>query len=540
MALTTNPFAWLRADEIKAIDITRPVAPLVLQPKAVPKKLTLLKPSDIKKVDRTMDAIPTTKVETQKSDYDAQVAKHKETAQRVYKELWWFNDEETNFLKEAKKRGADMNRAILFVQQQRAKQAPKTIWQKVEQWLTDIWGWIYKSAQALPQLWEKAGDYIAKQILWEDLQKQIKAKMWPDMVQQTADLLDRAWVNQESIAFKGAKWVGDFAQTAAVTTTIPWAWLLRWTGTLWKIAVWAWEGALWTQVSSLIEKGEIASAKETAIGAGVWWVLRGVSGILQKWGSQKATEKLIMPELTKAERATRWAKQLSKTNIFGKVSYLPSKQEQESAKKFATLLRPNKTVSSNINRVVSKINEEWDNLIKQVATKNVAFNPKEITARMRKIEKPLMIRGGENESKYDAVIRKFEEILKTKPKNAVWLLEARKDLDKWIDSEIPNLYNSDAMTPLRVAITKIRKVPNEWLNEQIGDDIVKNSLQTQSQLFDIRDNLATKIETEWSTALSRWIKRNPAKAKAIGWGALVWWWYALWNKWSLPSNPINE
>jgi hypothetical protein len=40
-------------------------------------------------------------------------------------------------------------------------------------------------------------------------------------------------------------------------------------------------------------------------------------------------------------------------------------------------------------------------------------------------------------------------------------------LDAWINAEIPNLYNSDAMTPLKVAVTKIRKIPNEWINEKI-------------------------------------------------------------------------
>lgn len=538
MALTTNPFAWLKASDIKKVDISKPLVPLVLQPKVEPKKMVWLKPSDIKKVSVGMDAIPTKQVETKKSDYDTQVSKQKELTQKTFESFWELSEKEIKFMKLAKSQWLSMDDAVSFVEQKRIESAPKPIWEKIIQWWKDIVGGIYKSAQAIPTLWEKAGDVIARGILWKQEQERIKAKMWPSIQETTQDILDKWWVNQESTAFKASKWVWDFAQQYALGSMIPWLWKLKNVWTLGKMWVWAVEWAIGTQASSLIEKWKFASAKDTAIGAGIWTLARGIQWKLQ--AKQVAREKLLMPSLTAWEKASRASQWLANTNIFWKVSYLPSSREKQIAQDFRKIFKPGKTVVTNINRARTEVSKETDNLINIVKDKNVVFNPKEITSRMRKLEKPLMIRWWENESKYDAVIKKFEDILSKKPKNAVWLLEARKELDWWINAEIPNLYNSDTMTPLKVAITKIRKVPNDWLNEQIGDDIVKQSLSKQNQLLDAIDNLSTKVEWEWSNVLSRWIKRNPAKAKAIWWGSIALWWYALWNKWwSLPTN-ISE
>lgn len=337
-------------------------------------------------------------------------------------------------------------------------------------------------------------------------------------------------------SFETGKQVG---KQIGITALTPWAGALKWVSTLWKTTIWALEWAGQAQLTSLLDKWRLASLKETVTWAGIWWALRGISGIWQKWWSIAQTEKLVMPKLTPSEMASRAKEWLTSTSMFGKVTAKASKAEKELAQRFQTILRPNKTVSSNINTVLKELNKETDNLINVVKDKPVIFNPKEITNKMRKLEKPLMIRGWENESKYNAVIKKFEEILSKKPKTAVWLLESRKELDSWINAEIPNLYTSDTMTPLKVAITKIRKVPNEWLNEKIWGDVVKNSLSKQSQMFDIVDNLKSKIESEGSTALARWKKRNPWKAQAIWWGALAWGSYLIWKKSNLPTN-ISE
>lgn len=394
--------------------------------------------------------------------------------------------------------------------------------------LTKIWVWAAWIPAGIQKLGTDIGVNIGEKLLGMDMTKGKQFAQW---------LENKIYWWSKNVSpqsFETGKQVGKQVAIQALT---PWLWQLRWLWTLGKVAVWAWEWAVATQVGSLLDKWQFASAKDTAMWAWLWWALRGISGIWQKGWSISQTEKLIMPKMTPsvtAERAKQW---LMKTNMFWKVSSIASQREKEMAKSALNILRPRETVVSNINRSLKALNSETDNLINVVKNSPVTYQTKDIIGRMKSIEKPLMIRWWENEAKYNAVIKKFEEILNKSDKTAAWLLKARKEFDSFVNAEIPNLYTSDTMSPLKVAITKLRKIPNEWLNEKVGWDIVKGSLSKQNQLLDIIDNLATKAEWEGSTALQRWIKKNPLKAKAIWWWSLVWAWYAL--RWSWVNVPTS-
>lgn len=394
--------------------------------------------------------------------------------------------------------------------------------------LTKIWVW----AAGIPAWIQKLGTDIWVKI-WEKVFKMDMTK-GKQFAQWLEDKIYWWSKNVSPASFETGKKVW---KQVAITALTPWLWQLRWLWTLGKVAVWAWEWAVATQVWSLLDKWELASAKDTAIWASIWGVLRGVSGIWQKGGSISQTEKLIMPKMTPsvtAERAKEW---LMKTNIFWNVSSIASKREKDMAQTALKILRPKETVVNNINRSLKALNSETDSLINVVKNSPVTYQTKDIIGRMRSIEKPLMIRWWENEAKYDAVIKKFEEILNKSDKTAAWLLKARKEFDSFVNAEIPNLYTSDTMSPLKVAITKLRKIPNDWLNEKVWWDVVKGSLSKQSKLLDIIDNLSTKAEWEGSTSLQRWIKKNPLKAKAIWWWSLVWAWYAV--RWSWIPSPTS-
>lgn len=339
-------------------------------------------------------------------------------------------------------------------------------------------------------------------------------------------------------------WIDTTTPAAQMWATV---WKVIWTNTLiptptlwWATFLWraAKNAAVWwltTQASTLLSEWRIATPTETAIWAGTQWILWGIANVK----SAKQLKNLVQPKMTPSVEAERAAKWLKTTNIFGKVGMKATKEEVKMADIAKKIwLNPSKTVTNNVNKTLSSLNKETDDLIKIVDDNPTIFNPKEITSRMRKIEKPLMIRWWENEAKYDAVIKKFEEILAWEKKNTAWLLKARKKLDAWINAEIPNLYNSDAMTPLKVAITKIRKVPNEWINEKIWWDVVKNSLEKQSLMIDMIDNMAWKTEKTWTTAISRFVNNNRGKLWAA-WA--LWWAYILkkmgigWGGWWVSS-----
>lgn len=372
----------------------------------------------------------------------------------------------------------------------------------VEWWWWAIERWLNKASDYL--LWTNAVEEARirdERLKWKWV---ITTPFWIDTTTPAAQMWKTVWK---------VVWVNSLIPTP----TLWWSTFLARAG---KNAIVWW---LWTQASTLLSEWRIATPTETAIWAGTQWLFWAIANVKSK----KWLEWLVQPKMTPSVEAERAAKWLKTVWLFGKVWMKSTKQEEAMAKLANKIwLNPSKTVTSNVNKTLASLNKETDNLINIVENNPTIFNPKEITSRMKKIEKPLMIRWWENEAKYDAIIAKFEEILKWEKKNSAWLLRARKKLDAWINAEIPNLYNSDAMTPLKVAVTKIRKIPNEWINEKIWWDIVKESLWKQSLMLDMVDNMAWKTEKSGTSALSRFVKRN----KGTVWAVWALWWAAILNK----------
>ena len=411
---------------------------------------------------------------------------------------------------------------------------------KTIEWLkkaTDIlkWGtefmasWIQNFVEwgggTIEKWLNKASDYL----LWTNAVEE--ARLRDEKLKWKWVITTPFWIDTTTPAAQiwGTVWKVIWTNTLIPSPTLWWATFL------WRVAK---NAAVWwltTQASTLLSEWRLATPTETAIWAGTQWLLWGIANVK----STKQLKNLVQPKMTPSVEAERAAKWLKTTNIFGKVGMKATKEEVKMADIAKKIwLNPSKTVTSNVNKTLSSLSKETDDLIKVVDDNPTIFNPKEIISRMKKVEKPLMIRWWENEAKYDAVIKKFEEILAWEKKNTAGLLKARKKLDAWINAEIPNLYNSDAMTPLKVAITKIRKIPNEWINERIWWDLVKNSLEKQSLMIDMVDNMAWKTEKTWTTAISRFVNNNRGKLWAA-WA--LWWAYILkkmgigWGGWWVSS-----
>lgn len=298
--------------------------------------------------------------------------------------------------------------------------------------------------------------------------------------------------------------------------TLPWlaatSWLWTISGTLWtRIAKWAAQGALSTQATSLVTEWKPATLWETLVWA---WL-----GSLTAWvfwtQKTKSLEKLVQPKFTPTEEAERSALGLKKISNTWKVRMLPTKQETEMIK-VAPRLKPGKSVITNLNKSLYELNKETDDLVKIVQKNPLTFATDDIISRMDNVEKPVLLKW-DLEKAYDDVKTLFRTIIDKNPKTAEWLLKSRKEFDYIINQQMPNLYNSETLTPLKVAIKWLRKIPNEFLNENIWDDIVKTSLNKQSLLIDLVDNLSTKTEKTWTSAVSRRWKNN----KRVMW--TIWW-----------------
>ena len=100
-------------------------------------------------------------------------------------------------------------------------------------------------------------------------------------------------------------------------------------------------------------------------------------------------------------------------------------------------------------------------------------------------------------------------------KNATWLLQSRKEFDIFIEKQFGDIYKTDKRTPMRWAIKDIRSAVNNYLNERVGDDVVRNSLSRQSKMYDILENLASHAQWAWKSKLKDAL--NHPLTKWIAW-----------------------
>lgn len=177
-------------------------------------------------------------------------------------------------------------------------QPKQTTWDKIMWWISKIAPIISPLAWAVQKIWAKN---VLNAWVWA---LEWAASVWWAIWQWlayidptiTVDEYNRWQSNIDATApqpiqdIRGtqAYWIGKeagkFAWQTALTYPIWW-----WAGKLWalaKTAIWAWAWAIQTQASNLINEGKLASASETAIWAGIWWLLWWGAWLLKKaWKS---------------------------------------------------------------------------------------------------------------------------------------------------------------------------------------------------------------------------------------------------------------
>jgi len=71
------------------------------------------------------------------------------------------------------------------------------------------------------------------------------------------------------------------------------------------------------------------------------------------------------------------------------------------------------------------------------------------------------------------------------------LLKARQEFDRVARENFPSVFDGSEKS-LNKLVASIRDEMNDYIIQNAGSDIVKNSLQQQSNAFRIIDNLADK------------------------------------------------
>lgn len=198
--------------------------------------------------------------------------------------------------------------------------------------------------------------------------------------------------------------------------------------------------------------------------------------------------------------------QVSRTTEQGllKAQKVALSPREESIKKAVIDLVPDvnskQTLTKNYNLIGQAARKEADSLVDRLSKNDVVFPRKEFNAEMKRVrnilaENPDIV--GDSAKTAERILDKMESIFSTKKSTASGLLEARKDLDKYIRS----IKGDTAFDPVRenaftTALREIRQSTNNFIDSRAKDVGVKESLKKQSNLLSALDNIGPKAAIE--------------------------------------------
>lgn len=167
-----------------------------------------------------------------------------------------------------------------------------------------VWGTL-ESAKWVPK--------IAFKYLWTPLVKFVSEQLGKSEEEVEAivnsykeQVLNETFGDEESLAFQGAKLVGDIAQTAAGVWAVKWAFQgtnlaqglssLSQAGTKWKAVVWALEWAADVAAFTAVADQRLATWKELALWATIAWSIPLVGAWLKKVAPKLQLSGLLNPK----------------------------------------------------------------------------------------------------------------------------------------------------------------------------------------------------------------------------------------------------
>lgn len=270
----------------------------------------------------------------------------------------------------------------------------------------------------------------------------------------------------------------------------------------------------------ILKKG-ITGAIEGGISGGILGgVVGGITGGLRgaKLKKENAYLDAVTPnpkDLTPAE----YEDLLSRGKITSKTAtspaqYIMSEEEKLIAQKYKGLLTNDPVKNTeNIIAEIAKKDEEVGAFLKK---NNGIFNNGELKNSLSKKLDDItdfMVDDKKLAKAKKTIIDNFIKGLKKNDMESLW--KARKAFDKQIEkafSGSPTLQNNIKR--------EFRNAVQDFISERTPDGVYKTSMKEMSQLFKLRDITNTKaIKEKGLNAMQVWIKKNPTKAKLIGWTA---------------------
>ena len=255
------------------------------------------------------------------------------------------------------------------------------------------------------------------------------------------------------------------------------------------------------EISKNIESGvDIVSAIPILKGVGL------AKGAIKKGlvGGVDAVLETVAPKLSSRETAEAIAKRgTSNQGVLRKTVINPDARVQaiaDTVKTHVPTFNPSKGILYNIQETQKVVTDMAKTLKEAVIKggKDRIFSFKEISSRLSKLEKPLLVASDTTlKNAYKRVQTKALEIIKEKGGKVSNLLDARQEFDAFIQKQFPDLYKSERLTPMRQAIKDIRQAITDFTAENLPGELgLRESLLTQHQLIKAIENMSEKAVGE--------------------------------------------
>ena len=224
-------------------------------------------------------------------------------------------------------------------------------------------------------------------------------------------------------------------------------------------------------------------------------------------------DKLVSPKSTAKVRTEQVAR-TTEEGIFRKKKVALSAGERVMADEVSLIegVGSSKTILGNFTVISQEVTNEAK-LLKDLLKKNDVIIPRrEFAAELDRAivrlgENPLLV--GDAATTATKVVDKMKQIVASNPGTASGLLKSRKELDRWIETQKPKVFDPNQETALSIAVREIRQSTNDFIDARAVNVGVKDSLKKQTTLLRAMDNIGPKAAAEADTALLRaWQSAN--------------------------------
>jgi hypothetical protein len=216
-----------------------------------------------------------------------------------------------------------------------------------------------------------------------------------------------------------------------------------------------------------------------------------------------------------------------KTGLFGSVRPViddASKGIAETVQTYVPGFKPGGSLVENINAARDAVRTHAVSLkddVQKVAG-DAIYSFKELGSRLRSLERPVLISSDTRlNTAYEQVIAKAMEIAQKNGGKIPSLFDTRKQFDEFVERQFPDLYSTDTLTPMRTAISQVRRAMNDFIDEALppGTDF-KQRLSIQRDLFEAIENMADKATRGQAKEVGKgmfelWSRKHPVASGAL-------------------------